>query len=151
MNKHSQMALLTLVSIIFVTLGSCSDDSDSGSSGYAPRNISGKTLVLKKSSGSVYLSTDHLNESGVLINNVTVNYSKYAPSYPYTKTGDDEADYYLQATKETIMAPPRMLNLSSMLICTLLQKSVAPTLACRPMVTETIAESKATLFLTKYS
>ena len=76
MNKHSQMALLTLVSIIFVTLGSCSDDSDSGSSGYAPRNISGKTLVLKKSSGSVYLSTDHLNESGVLINNVTVNYSK---------------------------------------------------------------------------
>ena len=95
------MALLTLVSIIFVTLGSCSDDSDSGSSGYAPRNISGKTLVLKKSSGSVYLSTDHLNESGVLINNVTVNYSKYAPSYTYTKTGDDEADYYLQATKET--------------------------------------------------
>lgn len=45
------MALLTLVSIIFVTLGSCSDDSDSGSSGYAPRNISGKTLVLKKAVG----------------------------------------------------------------------------------------------------
>ena len=55
---------------------------------------------LKKAVG-LSISTDHLNESGVLINNVTVNYSKYAPSYTYTKTGDDEADYYLQATKET--------------------------------------------------
>ena len=66
------------------------------------RETSLERLWFLKSSGSVYLSTDHLNESGVLINNVTVNYSKYAPSYTYTKTGDDEADYYLQATKKPI-------------------------------------------------
>lgn len=148
------MALLTLVSIIFVTLGSCSDDSDSGSSGYAPRNISGKTLVLKKSSGSVYLSTDHLNESGVLINNVTVNYSKYAPSYTYTKTGDDEADYYLQATKETYIPYYGTTTYAKFVFNVNLHfiTEVSGTYTgVQTMVTETIAESKATLFLTKYS
>lgn len=94
------MALLTLVSIIFVTLGSCSDDSDSGSSGYAPRNISGKTLVLKKSSGSVYLSTDHLNESSPY-QQCDCKLFEVCPFVYLHQNGDDEADYYLQATKET--------------------------------------------------
>lgn len=148
------MALLTLVSIIFVTLGSCSDDSDSGSSGYAPRNISGKTLVLKKSSGSVYLSTDHLNESGVLINNVTVNYSKYAPSYTYTKTVMTRQTIICKPQKKPIfpiMAPPRMLNLFINVNLHFITEVSGTYTGVQTMVTETIAESKATLFLTKYS
>ena len=46
------MALLTLVSIIFVTLGSCSDDSDSGSSVVMLRETSLERLwFLKKAVG----------------------------------------------------------------------------------------------------
>lgn len=55
---------------------------------------------LKKAVG-LSISPPIISRNQESLSTSDVNYSKYAPSYTYTKTGDDEADYYLQATKET--------------------------------------------------
>lgn len=97
-------------SFIYVILGAlyivwfsaCSDNLDENASrGYAPGNIVGKTLELKSSKGTTYLSAEHLNETGVSLNNVTIDYFEYPPSYSYETTGNNRAYYYLQVTKKT--------------------------------------------------
>ena len=70
------------------------------SGGYAPENIINKTLVLKNKDGSVKLDNEHFKQ-GVSVNNVTVDYDKYAPSYSYTVTGRNLATYTFNATKKT--------------------------------------------------
>lgn len=85
-------------------LNGCSGDSDSDdevSNGYTPSQIVGKTLVMKNNDGSVKLSAEHISESGVLVNNVTIDYDKYPPSYAYRVAGVNKATYHLEATKKT--------------------------------------------------
>lgn len=99
-NLLFRIALLLLT----VTLYSCGGDSDSNneiSNGYTPQQIVGKTLVLKNKDGSIKLSAKHLSESGVTIDNVTIDYAKYPPSYSYSIASTNKANYYLKATKKT--------------------------------------------------
>lgn len=91
------------VLLLTAVLYSCSGDSESEgevNNGNTPSTIVGKTLVLKNSDGSVKLSAEHLSESGVVVNNVTIDYAKYPPSYSYSATSTNKANYYLKATKK---------------------------------------------------
>ena len=83
-------------------LCSCGDESDNTSTDYGncPDQQDGKSLVLKNDDGTIKLSADHF-KSGVTINNVTVDYDKYPPSYSYTIINRDKAQYHLNATKKT--------------------------------------------------
>lgn len=99
---------LFLFLLSVVTFCSCSKSADiesgdgnEGAKGFAPGNIVGKTLVLKKEAGTTYLSTEHLDESSVLVNNQTVDYTKYPPSYTYETIKNNEALYCLQVTRKT--------------------------------------------------
>lgn len=90
--------------LLTVALSACGGDSDSNdeiNNGYTPLQIVGKTLVLKNTDGTTKLSAKHLSESGVTINNVTVDYAKYPPSYSYSITTTNKAIYNLEATKKT--------------------------------------------------
>ena len=84
---------LFILSMCLISLTSCSSDSgtDEESQGFAPGQLKGKTLILIKSGGGIFLSADHLGDSGVSINNVTVDYGKYAPSYSYSIVGTNKA------------------------------------------------------------
>ena len=46
------------------------------------------------------MDNEHFKQ-GVSVNNVTVDYDKYAPSYSYTVTGKNLATYTFNATKKT--------------------------------------------------
>ena len=99
MKSFIHVILGTLIVFLF---SACSDNSDENASrGYAPGNIVGKTLELKSSKGTIYLSAEHLNETGVSLNNVTIDYIEYPPSYSYETTENNRAYYYLQVTKKT--------------------------------------------------
>lgn len=94
--------LIQLLFIIcVVTLYSCDKEGGSGRQGYAPKKIVGKTLVLTKYNGGVYLSVEHYDKSNCFINNATVDYVKYPPVYSYDRIGDKGAVYNLEATKVT--------------------------------------------------
>jgi len=85
-----------------VALFSCGDSGNNGTGqGYAPGNIVGKTLVLKSNKGTVYLSTEHLNESALVVNSHTIDYLDFPPSYSYETIKNNEAFYYLQLTRKT--------------------------------------------------
>ena len=103
--KMIRLCLFMLCIVAFISCGKSSElESESGnevSKGFAPGDIIGKTLVLKKDAGTVYLSTEHLDESSVLVNNQTVDYAKYPPSYTYEAIKNNEALYCLQVTKKT--------------------------------------------------
>lgn len=90
-----------LLTAAFFGCGGDSDSDDEMNNGYTPLQIVGKTLILKNTDGSTKLSATHLSESGVTINNVTVDYAKYPPSYSYSTTITNKAIYYLEATKKT--------------------------------------------------
>lgn len=86
----------------FIILCSCSEDSDENKAdnGYCPIQLEGKTLILRNNDATIKLSAEHF-KSGVVINNVTVDYEKYPPSYSYAVTNVNKATYYLEATKKT--------------------------------------------------
>lgn len=104
--------LLCLIGIVavqccLIPLSSCDEEAENDEAGtvgvvgaYAPKDIINKTLVLKNEDGSVKLDNDHFKQ-GVSVNNVTVDYDKYAPSYSYTVTGMNLATYTFNATKKT--------------------------------------------------
>lgn len=105
MSKLSNILLLCVTSLLL--LSSCGGDdknddvwTNGATNGYAPENIINKTLVLKNKDGSVKLDNEHFRQ-GVSVNNVTVDYSKYPPSYSYTVTGRNLATYTFSATKKT--------------------------------------------------
>ena len=108
MNGIMKLIRLFLFMLCIVTFCSCgksseleSESENEVSKGFAPADIIGKTLVLKKSAGTTYLSTEHLDESSVIVNNQTIDYTKYPPSYSYETIKNNEALYYLQVTKKT--------------------------------------------------
>ena len=87
------------VQYCLISLSSCGGEDSNDevgtngiAGGYAPENIINKTLVLKNKDGSVKLDNEHFKQ-GVSVNNVTVDYDKYAPSYSYTVTGKNLATY----------------------------------------------------------
>lgn len=99
---------LSVLSALFVIAASCGGDSDdslmSGSgSGLAPDNLTGKTIVFTTSAGSQLISVEHLSSSGLVVNDATVDYAKYPPSYRYVKRGTNMADYSLNVTKVTFV------------------------------------------------
>ena len=64
--------LIILWTLYIVLFSACSDNSDENVSRvYASGNIVGKTLELKSSKGTIYLSAEHLIETWVSFNNVT--------------------------------------------------------------------------------
>ncbi len=83
-------------------LWSCNDESDNTNTDdiNCPNQLDGKSLVLKNDDGTIKLSADHF-KSGVTINNVTIDYNKYPPSYSYTIINKNKAQYHLKATKKT--------------------------------------------------
>ena len=87
---------------IILLLCGCSEDSDESKSanGYCPFQLEGKTLLLRNNDATIKLSAEHF-KSGVVVNNVTVDYEKYPPSYSYVITNKNQAAYYLEATKKT--------------------------------------------------
>ena len=94
------------VQYCLISLSSCGGEDSNDevgtngiAGGYAPENIINKTLVLKNKDGSVKLDNEHFKQ-GVSVNNVTVDYDKYAPSYSYTVTGKNLATYTFNATKK---------------------------------------------------
>ena len=72
---------------IILLLCGCSEDSDESKSanGYCPFQLEGKTLLLRNNDATIKLSAEHF-KSGVVVNNVTVDYEKYPPSYSYVIT-----------------------------------------------------------------
>lgn len=72
---------------MFIILCGCSEDSDENkaANGYCPIQLEGKTLMLRNNDATIKLSAEHF-KSGVVVNNVTVDYEKYPSSYSYTIT-----------------------------------------------------------------
>lgn len=101
--KQNHLPFILMLQLCIMILCSCNSESDNErtDNGLAPGEIVGKTLILKNKDGSIKLSAEHLNESGILINNITINYNKYPPSYSYSTTGVNKSAYHLEATKET--------------------------------------------------
>ena len=95
-----------VLQLCLIILCSCGDDSEgdggmNSGKGFAPGDLIGKTLTLKKSNGNTYLSAEHLSTSGVLITSSDlIDYEEYPPSYVYSVTEDDKASYYLTVTKK---------------------------------------------------
>lgn len=93
-----------VLQLCLIILCSCDNDSDGGANGgkgFAPGEIIGKTLTLKKNDGGTYLSAEHLSASNVLVTSSDlVDYGEYPPSYEYSVTGVNKASYYLTVTKK---------------------------------------------------
>ena len=88
--------------LIILFLYSCSSDSDDTESlgnELLPKELVGKTLVMKRND-QVYLSATHYKD-GAVINSHTVDYEKYPPKYTYTRTSSTTAKYQLEVTKKT--------------------------------------------------
>ena len=118
----SKIAMLFL-SLCVITLYSCSDDQDSYRSngqesesaqqlGYAPINIVDKTLDFTNQSGKLYLSVTHFEDSGVIVNNSTIDYAKYPPTYAYQTVSKNGAIYNLIVTKATYIPYYNITNYS---------------------------------------
>ena len=96
-----------VLQLCLIILCSCGDDSEGdggmngGGKGFAPGEVVGKTLTLRKSNGGIYLSAEHLSASSVLVTSSDlVDYGKYPPSYTYSVTGNNKASYDLTVTKK---------------------------------------------------
>lgn len=77
-------------------------DYNSGSStgvtsGLAPSSIKGKTLIMKIGSDTYYSALHY--DTGVSVNNVTVDYVDNPPKYTYTKTSSTTARYKVSLVK----------------------------------------------------
>lgn len=102
--------VLYVLQLCLIILCSCGDNSEgdggmNSGKGFAPGDLIGKTLTLKKSNGNTYLSAEHLPTSGVLITSSDlIDYEEYPPSYVYSVAEDNKASYYLTVTKKTYIA-----------------------------------------------
>lgn len=97
-------ALILIVAAVIMF--SCSDNNSDNfyngdSSTNAPYNISGKTLELYKSNGSMYLCVEHYPEPECFIPMDGIDYLHYPPEYSYERIRKNEALYSLQAVKVT--------------------------------------------------
>ena len=92
--------MLAFFSLIFTACGGDSSKESDSVYGYAPKDLQNKTLILKNKDGSILLDNRHFF-SEVSVNNVTVDYVKYPPSYSYTATSYNHATYIFNATKKT--------------------------------------------------
>lgn len=89
---------------MFIILCGCSEypDENRSANGYCPIQIKGKNLVLRNNDATIKLSVEHF-KSGVVINNVTVDYAKYPLSYSAAVTNANGA-YYTEAIKKTYIS-----------------------------------------------
>lgn len=93
--------ITTFLSMGILLLSGCSEELTENS-GYAPNDLVGKSILANKYNGGIQFDVTHLSETGVLPNTTaTVDYGEYAPSYTYTRSGDNQADYYFTYTKKT--------------------------------------------------
>ena len=99
-----------VLSFCMIVLCACGDSEDEY--GFAIGDIVGKTLILTKDNGNVYLSVDHLTDSGLIVNTGTIDYGKYPPSYSYKTIGYNEASYHLEVTKVTYIPYYQINNYS---------------------------------------
>ena len=107
LNLARKIFSILLFSIFYLALPGCGDDDTEKSldgnpnSGLAPSSLKGTTLVFTSSSGSQLMSISHLSESGLIMNDKTIDYAKYPPSYSYTRRGSNTAGYKVNITRMT--------------------------------------------------